>query len=154
MTIKLYTNESDERVVTKTLTLVDTLTGAFRDDCDMREPVILLEASPADLAAVNYFELVELGRFYFLASAPKILRTGLLEITGRCDVLQTFDASIRAQTAIVKRAEDADAYNLYLDDGSLRVYANPYVLTEPFPSGFTGASFVLAVAGSAEPPTP
>lgn len=148
VSINLYANDSDERSLSKDLTLIDSLSGTLRDECDMRAPRIIIEADIEDLASVNYFEIEEFARFYFLASPPRIIRTGLIELTGRCDVLMTFADSIRAQTGIVRRAESVDAYNLYLDDGSLKVYANPYVLTEPFPSGFTGASFVLSVAGN------
>ena len=48
--------------------------------------------------------------------------------------------------AIVKRQENR--WNLYLDDGSFKVYQNPMVLTKAFPQGFTTQEFVLAVAGS------
>ena len=65
------------------------------------------------------------------------------------DVISSFKTEIRANVGIVRRAESDDLYNLYLDDGSLASYQDPYILTEPFPSGFSGAKFVLAVAGSA-----
>lgn len=126
-----------------------TLTGALRDSCDLRDPIILIEADIEDLAAVNYFTVEAWGRSYFLTSPPRLIRTGLVEISGHCDVLSSFAAGIRAQTAVVRRAESSQAYNLYLNDGSLRTYQNPYVLTQTFPAGFTGNSFILSVAGSA-----
>lgn len=147
--IKLQTSSSDREHLDKELTDVVTLTGSLREDCDVRDPVILLDTTLDALAAVNYFTIPALGRSYFLTSAPRLIRTGLVEIGGHCDVLSSFAAGIRAQTAIIQRAESSNAYNLYLNDGSLKTYQNPYVLTEPFPAGFTGASFVLAVAGSA-----
>lgn len=145
----LQANVSDVKALDKELTDVLTLPGTLRDECDMRDPAIVLETNPAALAGVNYFTIPEWGRAYFLADPPTIIRSGLLEIRGHCDVLASFKTGIREQSAIVRRAESDQAFNLYLDDGSLKTYANPYVLTEPFPGGFTGASFVLAVAGSA-----
>ena len=147
--IVLQTNTSDREHLDKVLTDVETVTGTLREECDIRDPVILIAADLADVAEVNYFTVAEFGRSYFLSGPPRIIRAGVLEITGHCDVLSSFAAEIRQQRALVHRAESSDAYNLYLDDGSLKTYANSYVLTEPFPSGFTGASFVMTVAGTA-----
>ena len=62
------------------------------------------------------------------------------------DVLSTYAEEIRANRGIVFRSEKN--YNLYLNDGSLVAYQDPYILTEPFPFGFTGACFILSVAGA------
>ena len=71
-----------------------------------------------------------------------------MEIHCHVDVISSFAAEIRANKGIIRRAESADAYNLYINDDSLVAYQDPYILTEPFPSGFTGATFILAVAGA------
>ena len=147
--IVLQTNNSDERALDKDLTTIDTLIGALLDECDLYSPVVLIETDLSRLAAVNYFTIEAFGRSYFLSEPPRSVRSGLVEIVGHCDVLSSFKTAIREQRAIVRRQQSGDVYNLYLNDGSLRVYQNPYVLTEVFPSGFSGASFVLAVAGTA-----
>lgn len=149
--IYLQNNLSDERHLDKELVDVAVKLGTLRDGCDVRDPVILIECQDITIFnTINYFTIPALNRSYFLRTAPVIVRTGLVEIGGHCDVLSTFKTGIRAQSAIIKRAESSDAYNLYLNDGSLHCYQDPYILTEPFPGGFTGASFILAVAGGAE----
>lgn len=59
----------------------------------------------------------------------------------------SFADGIRNNTAIIKRQQEQ--WNLYLNDGSLKCYQDPIILTKAFPSGFTTQEFVLAVAGAA-----
>lgn len=141
------TNTSEKNRIDKSITDVATLSGVLREECSLIDPAILIEADIADLAGVNYFTIDDFGRSYFLTSLESV-RSGLVLMTGHVDVLSTYATEIKAQTAIVRRQEGGEVYNLYLNDGSLKCYQNPYVLTEPFPSGFTSPSFVLAVAGA------
>lgn len=150
MSIVLQYNSSDRDHLDKELENIHTLYGVFREECEITDPVILLEGDPVMLQGVNYFTINALGRSYYLTGC-RVIRTNLIEISGHVDVLSSFKNSIRQQVAIVRRAESGQAYNLYLNDGSLHVYADPYILTEPFPAGFTSPSFILAVAGSAGP---
>ena len=147
--IILQNNKSDKEHITKDVDDVITLTGALRDGCDIRNPIILITGDISTLNTVNYFTIPIWNRSYFLTTAPRAVRTGVFEISGHCDVLSSFATGIKAQKVIIKRAESNKAYNMYLNDGSLKCYQDPYILTEPFPSGFIGASFILSVAGSA-----
>ena len=146
--IVLQFNASDREHLDKELTDLDTLEGTLRADCNIVDPVILIDAAPGDLTGCNYFTIDEFGRSYFLTGIH-VVRSNLLEISGHVDVLTSFKGAIRNQTAIVQRAQSPDSYNLYLNDGSLRTYQNPYILTEVFPDGFTGHSFILSVSGNA-----
>ena len=47
--------------------------------------------------------------------------------------------------AIIKR--NANSWNLYIEDGLFKTYANPHIFTKEFPSGFKDPSYVLFVAG-------
>ena len=147
--IFLQYNASDHEHLDKDITDVRVLTGIFREDCTLENPVILIEAMPDSLVGVNYFTISAFSRSYYL-TGQRIIRNNLIEISGHVDVLSSFKEHIRLQTGIVSRGESAALYNLYLNDGSLRTYQNPYVLTEIFPNGFTGTSYILSVAGSAQ----
>lgn len=142
----LQYNESDSDHLDKDITDIHDLVGVFRDDCTIEDPVILLEGNPDLLTGVNYFTIPKFNRSYFL-TGQRIVRTNLIEISGHVDVLSSFKTYIRQQTAIVKRQETNKAYNLYIDDSSLRSYQNPIVLTQNFPQGFNGHSFILVTAG-------
>ena len=102
------------------------------------------QGDPTSLAGVNYAYIQEFGRYYFVKNITSV-RNGVTRLVMHVDVLTSWKTQIRACTAIITRQENA--WNLYLNDGSLRAYQDPNVYTVPFSSGFVGSSFVLAVAG-------
>lgn len=143
MIVNLYTNGSDNNVIDKQLTDRGTVTGVVRGSINIQEPSITLETT-SPLVGVNYCYIAEYGRYYYATPSEKD-RNGLTTITCRVDVLKTYADEIRQQKAIVSR--QANQYNLYLDDGTFKVYNNPHIITRKFPSGFSGMSFILSVAG-------
>lgn len=148
MNIDLILNNSEPERVTKDLQTLATLTGSLKEGTSVINPTIMLEGSPATVQQIvtsNYLHISDFGRYYFIRDISSV-RTNLWEVSCHVDVLQTYADQIKAQTAIIQRQENN--WNLYLNDGSFKVYQNPNVLTKPFPSGFTTTEFVLAVAGS------
>lgn len=148
-TIKLYTNESPENFFTKTTTQVGAdLTGDLREGSSIITPGIriALDSVPAD---VNYMYVQDWGRYYFIDDIVSV-RAGIWELSGRVDVLGSFGTQIKTCSGIVHRAESDQAYNVYLDDGSFRSYANPEIRTLAFPTGFSTWSYLFAVSGGAE----
>lgn len=143
--IVLQTNTSEKNRIDKTLIDIATLTGTLKSETSIIDPVILIEGDLSDYVNCNYMTIESFGRSYFINNI-KSIRTGLFEISAHVDVLSSFADEIRSNTAIVRRQENR--WNLYLNDGSFRVYQNPMVLTKAFPSGFTTQEFVLAVAGA------
>lgn len=150
MTVTLYTNNSERNKVDKDLTQLAALSCYLREECSITDPVLMIQTdsetlTPETIAACNYFAVDEFGRSYFVTAVESV-RSDLWAITGHVDVLSSFAVQIRANKGIVRRAEGDNAFNLYINDGSLVAYQDPYILTEPFPNGFTGAGFILAVA--------
>lgn len=146
MTIVIQTNSSEREKLDKTLNDIATLTGTLRAETSIIDPVIMVSGSTlAALRAANYMTIPDFGRSYFITGIRSI-RNGLVELSGHVDVLSSFKTQIRANRAITSRQENRN--NLYLNDGSLRAYQDPYVITTAFPNGFTTQSYVLAVAGS------
>lgn len=141
--IVLYNNDSEKNRVTKTLRELRTYTGTLRDESSIIDPVILVAENIASIAKGNYLYINEFGRYYFVTGL-KSVRTGLTEISAHVDVLMSFADEIKSNNAILNRSENN--WNLYLNDGSLRVYANSIVLTKKFPSGFTTQNYVMAIA--------
>lgn len=142
--IKLQTNTSEKNSLTKKLTDVKTVTGVLKDTTSIVDPVILIEMDLADAVKVNYLTITTFGRSYFVTNV-KSVRQGLVEFTCHVDVLTSFADAIKKNSAIIQRQENK--WNLYLNDGTFKIYQNPNVLTKAFPSGFTTQEFVLAVAG-------
>ena len=137
-------NKSEKNRVTKSVTTIATVTGVLKQDTSIIDPVIVIEKGLADVVRANYVSIPVFGRKYFITDITS-RNGGMVEISCHVDVLSTYAAEIKANKAIVRRQEKR--WNLYLNDGTFKVYQNPMVLTKAFPSGFTTQELVLAVAG-------
>lgn len=142
--IVLQTNNSEKNRVDKDITNVVTLTGTLKEQSSIIDPVILITADLSVVKNVNYMTIETFGRSYFVNEIVSVTND-LIKISGHVDVLSSFKAGIRANTAIISRQKTE--YNLYLNDGSFKVYQNPMVLTQPFTNGFSSLNYILAIAG-------
>lgn len=143
--IVLQRNNSENNKLTKTLTTIATYSGTLKTDTSIINPIIIVQCDLSDVANANYMTVSAFGRSYFITNIRSI-SNNLVEFSAHVDVLSTYATQIKACTGIVKRQENE--WNLYLNDGSFKVYQNPMILTKAFPSGFTTQELVLAVAGS------
>lgn len=143
--IALQINSSERERLDKDVSTIMTVSGVLKEETSIIDPVIMIECDLSDVTNCNYMTIGAFGRSYFVNNIRSI-RNGLVEFSCHSDVLSSFKSQIRNNNAIVKRQENN--WNLYLNDGSFKVYQNPNVLTKAFPSGFTRQEFVLAVAGS------
>lgn len=142
--IILKINNSENNKINKDTTTVATISGTLRDKCSVIDPVILLEGNVSNYAGYNYLEIPTFKRKYFIRNITSV-REGLVEVECHCDVLSSFATAILENYGIVRKS--TNSWNLYLNDGSLRVnqYADYKCLY--FPNGFNHQEFVLAVAG-------
>lgn len=143
MTIKLYNNTSAPNYVSKTITLVEELSGTLRESTSIVDPVVTIERSSP--VGFNYVQIPEFGRYYYVTGVSSEIN-GLIAISLHCDVLMTYASEIRNMDAIVKRQENE--FNLYLDDGIFKAYQNTKHKIIAFPYGFTQYSYILALAGN------
>lgn len=143
MEIKLQSNSSEKNKFTKKVTDVLTLEGVLKDTTSIVDPVILIEGD-ISVAGCNYMTIPLFNRSYFVTNVRSV-RNGLWEVSAHVDVLSSFRTQILSNKAILLRQENK--WNLYLNDGTFKVYQDPMVLTMAFPSGFHTHEFVLAVAG-------
>lgn len=137
------TGDEPNKVV-KTISTLYTLTGELKAETSILNPVILINADISNLTDCNYMSIPAFARKYFVTDIRSI-RNGLVEISGRVDVLTTYQTQILAQRAIIRRQEQE--WNLYLNDGVFKVYQNPEIVTKAFPSGFSTQEIIIAVAG-------
>lgn len=142
--IVLQNNKSELNKLDKDIETIETIYGTLRSECSIIDPIILLELDLLDFINCNYITIPKFGRSYFVRNVRSV-RQGLIELSCHVDVLSSFKAEIRNNTGIIHRQENK--WNLYMNDGSFRVYQNPMVLTKEFPSGFNTMEFILAVAG-------
>lgn len=142
--ISLMRNSSPKEQLDKNLSTLASVSGTLKESTSIINPVIKIQCDVSDFANCNYMYIPEFDRFYFVTDITSISDT-IAEFSGHVDVLTTYKDQIRSNSAIVRRQENS--WNLYLNDGSFKVYQNPMVLTKSFPNGFTAHEFVLAVAG-------
>ena len=143
--IHLMRNNSPKEKLDKDLTILSTVNGNLKTSTSIISPVIMIEGNLSNFTDCNYMYIPEFDRFYFVNDITSV-NSDVIEFSCHVDVLTTYRDQIRRNHAIVKRQENS--WNLYLNDGSFKVYQNPMVLTRAFPSGFSSQEFVLAVAGS------
>lgn len=142
--VKIQRNHSEDNALTKQLTTFKSVSGVLRDATSIIDPGILIEGDMDSFSLCNYITIPDFNRSYFVKNITTV-RTGLIELSCHVDVLTSFASYIRANNAIIFRQENL--WNLYLDDGTFKMYQNPQIATKLFPSGFNTQEFVLAVAG-------
>lgn len=144
MNITLYKNTSERERVSKTLSAPISMTGTLRGECSILRPVILCEKTQ-NLAQYNYMYIPDFGRYYYIEIES--VNNKLWRITGKVDVLMTYAAGIKKQTAIIERQENK--WNLYLRDPSFVTLNKQQVQTFKFPKSFDGKShYVLVLSGA------
>lgn len=142
--IILQRNNSEPERLTKEISNIMTVSGELKAETSIIDPIIMIECDLSDVVKCNYITIPAFGRSYFVNNIRSI-RNRLVEFSCHSDVLSSFADEIRSNRAIIRKQEND--WNLYLNDGSFKVYQNPIVLTKAFPSGFTTQEFVLAIAG-------
>lgn len=146
MILHLYKNNSDANVVDKDLTTLLTVQGTLLDDCSIIDPVISIDQDMlpiTDIADMNYAYIEEFERSYFIRNM--VFKGKLLEISMHVDVLSTYKGNIRNLSAIIARQQKK--YNLYLQDGMIKTYANPHIEIKQFPGAFDKYEFIFSVVG-------
>lgn len=153
LNVILQRNASDSNHVDKSITNMVTLSGYLKQPTSILNPVLIVSGILDYVATANYMTIPKFGNRSYYITEIKSIRNNLIEIHGKVDVLYTYRAILRQQTAIVHRQESR--YNLYLNDGVLKFYQNPHVVTQEFPKGFSGSSpnLVLVVAGGGGNPS-
>lgn len=148
MKIKIYKNTSDNKVVDKTLTQMgNDVNGTLRAPSSVIDPVIVIDKYTGfNVATANYAYIDEFDRYYYIND---IVATSndLFELHMHVDVLKTYAAGIRGNTAVIGRQQQKSNYDLLLTDGTFKVKANPHFNISKFPNGFSGRHYVLLVAG-------
>ena len=160
MTIRLYRNNSEAKTVNKSIEKLSAdLVGNFRDNqINIMSPSITLtKAITGDINGANYFEIVELGRFYYLTSLTTE-RSGITILSGRLDVLYTYQNAILGAAGLIDRAESDKQYNKYLYDDKFRTEVGnwfiPQLLEMEGAGSLEVSAILMTVAGISNTPGP
>ena len=112
MELKIYNNNSNNNVLNKKLTLVDTLEFNLKIDNSILQPVLILK----NYSKGNYCYIKEFKRYYYITDI-KLLNGGLYQLQLDIDVLMTYKDVILTNPItthkIVKIVNDVDFSSLY-----------------------------------------
>ena len=144
-TVVLQRNNSEPIRMDKNISNLASYSGTLREGTSIIDPVIKIQCNLADVKRCNYLTVGSFGRSYFVKDIVSVTDK-IVEFHCHVDALSTYKNEIRMNSAIIKRQENL--WNLYLNDGSLKIYQNPNVVTKEFPYGFSDMRFVLGIAGS------
>lgn len=143
--IYLCKNSSPANQINKSVTLVSSLSGDFRDSVNVMTPVVRIERSSP--IGFNYLYIGEFERWYFV-NKVEVVRTGILDLYLSEDVLESFSTEIKKNKAII--SNNANAYNVYLNDNQLIHTQRDLYWRKEFPKGFyenDSYEWVLLIAG-------
>lgn len=151
MTISLFTCTSENKRINKSnyLSNKHQLTGSFRNDSSVINPIIRVEKTNPASQNYNYMYIPDFNRWYYINDIVQV-RTQIWEIHGHVDVLYTWGGDIRKNLAVIDRSEQFDKANMYLDDGAFIMDSHKYVRVIPYPQGFTdtGENILICAGGN------
>lgn len=94
MVLNLCNTKDAVNVINKTVVVGESINVVLRNDFDPIDPIFLLTFDDANSALdFNYFELSELGRYYYLVSS-EMISDRMIKIRCTLDVLETFKSEI------------------------------------------------------------
>lgn len=141
--VSLQVNNSPTNKIGKIITTHATVGADLKENTSIIRPVLVMASSDL-LSLINYVTIPVFQRSYFVENIVSVA-TNIVEVHCTVDPLESFKSQILAQTAVVVRQESQ--FNQMLDDGQFKAQQNPQFQTLVFPSGFSGSSYILAVAG-------
>lgn len=145
MNIYFYNNNSENNVLNKSLSNEYLLTGFLRDSSDIRNPIIKVNTSD-NIIGYNYCYIPKFSRYYFITDIT-IIRTGIYDITLKCDVLMSFRNEILESYAIIN-STTTDKTTKYLTSDIYKSLVKDFTSIIKFPSGLLDSGeYILITAG-------
>ena len=141
MEIKLFTNNSDNRVVNKTLTNETTLNGELKDILPLTDMLFTFDFT--SIAKYNLLNYALINGVYYFVTDKTILNNNFIELKLHIDVLMSYKSKFINLECIVKRNEEK--FNTYFHDNELSQLSYKPIQTKLFSNSnvFEGYSFLL-----------
>lgn len=133
MQLILYTNNSDNRALNKSLIEISTIDIKLKDETEIINPVAVISGSIP--SAANYAHISALNRYYYI-TGQRILPGKILEVSLREDVLMSWRVFL-IQKAQVIAERSTNVPNKKLPD-SVPVLANRNVIYKKFKGASEG----------------
>ena len=147
MDVRLINTPDEQNVIGKAKTLIDTAQCTIKGNISYENPILLLAYDSDVSDQINYMEIPELNRCYFITDLIN-LTGGRYEVHGKVDVLESFKDAVLGLSAIVDKVNDQNTGNLFLDDGSFIAENKEFNTVLNFPDGFNDeGEYILITAG-------
>lgn len=142
MQITTYRNASEEHVLDKQLTVVNSdVTAMFKDDTNMINPTIIISSLMSK--NFNYVYISDTNRYYYVNDMTYSQQRTFINLS--VDVLMSFNSEIKNLDLIANRS--SSRFNVYQPDSEVKFLQKSIIATQKFPYGFTGSSMILSVNG-------
>ena len=120
MDISFGVTSSEKRQLDKSVSYAVSVSGTLRNETNVVNPTILVQANISTLAGCNYMSIPAFHRQYFITDI-RAITDKLCEVSGHCDVLSTYKDGIRSNTAIVGRSATQGNWNLLMNDTQIKL---------------------------------
>lgn len=145
MEIRFYNNSSPNDYVNKTISLIKTATGVFKENAPV-EHFEAIVSYDTDLISANYCYVDKFSRYYNIK--VETMPGSRMRVYGDVDPLMSFRSSLLNLTAIINKQQSLDKSNKYLNDGSFVSQVNEFNTSYNFANGFNSSGvFILICAG-------
>lgn len=143
--LRLYTSKSDPKTLGKTLVVREVLPIVLKASTNIYTPrIVLATGTGLDLKQVNYAEIPELGRFYFVDDFEQVANE-LVELSLRVDVLETFKDEILTSEVRYRQTLTQGYFGAVDTPVETKTTFETFVSNEQWPQG---ESLVLTTIGA------
>ena len=148
MRVILYNTTSDNRALSKSITLIKEIDAELKDANNVISPTLKIQRFEG-WEKVNYIYIKSFNRYYYVNTIKQLLGNTIL-LDCSVDVLMSNKDAIRNLTCIIDKQENSSTTysDKYLDDGSFVTECRTFNSILNFPAGFNDdGEFILITAG-------
>lgn len=143
MIVNFMVNSSPEIYVNKSVSISKQVNCNLKGEVDILHPTLIVK--DVTIGSCNYMQIPDFSNRYYYIDSVITRNIGILEITGRVDVLMSHKAEILALGGIVARQEHL--YNGELKDSDYTALNYKRIQTKAFSHEFNTNKIVLIAAG-------
>lgn len=143
MTVNFMVNSSPEIYVNKSVSISKQVDCNLKGEVDILHPTLIVK--DVAIGNCNYMQIPDFSNRYYYIDSMITHNSGVIEISGRVDVLMSHKTEILALGGIVARQENI--YNLELKDTDYTALNYRRVQTRIFSKKFDSNNLILIVAG-------
>lgn len=152
-TVYLYHNNSENKIIGKSLTSMGVLECTLKDDVSVERPTLIVSNTTQSLISdtyldeLDYFYMPKFNRYYYVEEIKPMPGSRFM-IRGAVDVLESFKSDILSLNVILDHSQITGA-NMYLDSPIWVANSKNSTSIINFPNGLlnSGEYILITVGG-------